>query len=79
VFVISERGINLSGGQKARIALARAVYHNADIVLLDSPLAAVDSHVSAYLIERCILGTEGFGKKPGSWSHTIWKSFQGLI
>lgn len=63
MFVISERGINLSGGQKARIALARAVYHNADIVLLDSPLAAVDSHVSAYLIERCILGTEGFGKK----------------
>jgi ATP-binding cassette subfamily C (CFTR/MRP) protein 1 len=63
VFSTSECGINLSGGQKARIALARTVYHNADIVLLDSPLAAVDSHVSACLIERCILGTEGFGKK----------------
>jgi len=59
----SERGINLSGGQKARVALARAVYHDADIALLDSPLAAVDSHVSASLIEKCILGGDGFGTK----------------
>ncbi len=38
---IGERGINLSGGQKARIALARVVYDNADVILLDDPLSAV--------------------------------------
>lgn len=40
--VIGERGINISGGQKARISLARAVYSEADIYLLDDPLSAVD-------------------------------------
>jgi len=40
--VIGERGINISGGQKARISLARAVYSEADIFLLDDPLSAVD-------------------------------------
>ncbi|VDK67605.1 unnamed protein product [Litomosoides sigmodontis] len=42
---IGEKGINLSGGQKARVALARAVYQNRDIYLLDDPLSAVDSQV----------------------------------
>lgn len=36
--MIGERGINLSGGQQARIGLARAVYNDASIVLLDDPL-----------------------------------------
>lgn len=40
--VIGERGINISGGQKARISLARAVFADADIYLLDDPLSAVD-------------------------------------
>jgi ABC-type multidrug transport system fused ATPase/permease subunit len=43
--------------------LARAVYFDADVVLLDSPLAAVDSHVSSHLIEKCLLGDRGFGSK----------------
>ena len=38
---IGERGINLSGGQKARVALARAVYSDATIYLLDDPLAGI--------------------------------------
>lgn len=42
---IGERGANLSGGQRQRISLARAVYSNADVILLDDPLSAVDAHV----------------------------------
>ncbi|KAF9430894.1 hypothetical protein BGZ76_000670 [Entomortierella beljakovae] len=53
---IGERGINLSGGQKQRVNIARAVYFNADVVLLDDPLSAVDAHVGKYLFKNCILG-----------------------
>ena len=52
---IGERGINLSGGQKARVALARTVYADANVYLLDDPLAAVDAHVGQHLFEQCIL------------------------
>jgi ABC-type multidrug transport system fused ATPase/permease subunit len=51
---IGERGINLSGGQKARVGLARAVYADAEVILLDDPLAAVDAHVGQHLFENCI-------------------------
>lgn len=49
---IGERGITLSGGQKARVALARAIYARADIYLFDDVLSAVDEHVSSLLIEK---------------------------
>ncbi|PVU96626.1 hypothetical protein BB559_002317 [Furculomyces boomerangus] len=55
---IGERGINLSGGQKARLSLARAVYSQADVYFLDDPLAAVDAHVGAHLF-RHVLGPKG--------------------
>lgn len=48
---IGEKGITLSGGQKARIALARAVYHQADITVVDDALSAVDAHVAKKLFE----------------------------
>uniref|UniRef100_A0A0N5CDG6 Multidrug resistance-associated protein 1 n=1 Tax=Strongyloides papillosus TaxID=174720 RepID=A0A0N5CDG6_STREA len=51
---IGEKGINLSGGQKARISLARAVYSNSDIYLLDDPLSAVDSHVGKHIFDKVI-------------------------
>ncbi|KAJ3162748.1 Multidrug resistance-associated protein 4 [Geranomyces michiganensis] len=54
--VIGERGVTLSGGQRARLALARAVYFNADIVLLDDCLSAVDAAVGKHLFEKCIRG-----------------------
>ncbi|KAG7376635.1 hypothetical protein PHYBOEH_001369 [Phytophthora boehmeriae] len=53
---IGHKGINLSGGQKARVSLARACYSDADILILDSPLAAVDSVVQSELFSRCICG-----------------------
>lgn len=53
---VGEHGVTLSGGQKARLALARAVYMEKDIYLLDDPLAAVDSDVAHHLMDKCILG-----------------------
>ncbi|KAM9609977.1 ATP-binding cassette sub-family C member 4 isoform 2-T2 [Trichechus inunguis] len=55
--VIGDRGATLSGGQKARVNLARAVYQDADIYLLDDPLSAVDAEVSRHLFELCICQT----------------------
>ncbi|XP_078099628.1 ATP-binding cassette sub-family C member 4 isoform X1 [Sander vitreus] len=54
--IIGDRGATLSGGQKARVNLARAVYQDADIYLLDDPLSAVDAEVGRHLFEQCICG-----------------------
>jgi ABC-type bacteriocin/lantibiotic exporter with double-glycine peptidase domain len=51
---IGEKGINLSGGQKQRISLARAVYSDADILILDDPLSAVDAHVGKHIFDKVI-------------------------
>ncbi|KAJ2964710.1 hypothetical protein NQ176_g10780 [Zarea fungicola] len=56
--VVGERGISLSGGQKARVSLARSVYARADIYLLDDVLSAVDSHVGRHIIDN-VLGPRG--------------------
>lgn len=55
---MGERGVTLSGGQKARVSLARAVYHQADVYLLDDPLSAVDTAVAKHLFERFIYFSE---------------------
>ncbi|CAJ0932315.1 unnamed protein product, partial [Mesorhabditis belari] len=55
---IGEKGINLSGGQKARVALARAVYQDCDVYLLDDPLSAVDSHVGRHIFDY-VIGPNG--------------------
>ncbi|TDL20835.1 ABC protein [Rickenella mellea] len=60
---IGEKGINLSGGQKQRINIARAIYYNADVVIFDDPLSAVDAHVGKALFTDAILGAlRGKGK-----------------
>ncbi|KAG8689189.1 hypothetical protein FRC11_003875, partial [Ceratobasidium sp. 423] len=53
---IGARGVSLSGGQKARVALARAVYAPTKRILLDDPLAAVDSHTTRFLIDNLFKG-----------------------
>ncbi|KAH9856552.1 ABC protein [Lenzites betulinus] len=60
---IGEKGINLSGGQKQRVNIARALYYNADIVIFDDPLSAVDAHVGKALFADAILdGLRNQGK-----------------
>ncbi|XP_063833055.1 ATP-binding cassette subfamily C member 4 [Ostrinia nubilalis] len=54
--LVGERGASLSGGQRARINLARAVYRQAEVYLLDDPLSAVDAHVGRQLFDECIGG-----------------------
>ncbi|CAG2110844.1 unnamed protein product, partial [Medioppia subpectinata] len=53
--LVGERGVSLSGGQKARITLARALYRNSDIVLMDDPLSAVDTSVAEHIFDKCIV------------------------
>ena len=59
---IGERGVTLSGGQKARVALARAYYAEADVYVLDDVLSAVDVHVGAALVTRLIGALKARGK-----------------
>lgn len=50
--LIGDRGVSLSGGQRARVSLARALYMEADIYLLDDPLSAVDAAVGRHLFDK---------------------------
>lgn len=50
--LVGERGVTLSGGQKARLSLARAVYRNSDVYFLDDPLSAVDAAVGRHIFDR---------------------------
>ncbi|KAI4523407.1 P-loop containing nucleoside triphosphate hydrolase protein, partial [Schizophyllum commune Loenen D] len=53
---VGEKGVTLSGGQKARVTLARAVYSSASILLLDDILAALDVHTAKWIVEKCLAG-----------------------
>lgn len=59
--VVGERGASLSGGQRARISLARAMYKKASIYMLDDPLSAVDAHVGKHLFDE-VIGPNGFAQ-----------------
>ncbi|KAI8895406.1 P-loop containing nucleoside triphosphate hydrolase protein [Globomyces pollinis-pini] len=52
---IGEKGVNMSGGQKARIAVARAMYRAPEVILLDDPLSALDAHVGSFLFKEAVL------------------------
>ncbi|RPD55086.1 multidrug resistance-associated ABC transporter [Lentinus tigrinus ALCF2SS1-6] len=53
---VGERGLTLSGGQKARVSLARAVYSSAETLLLDDVFAALDVHTARWIVEKCLKG-----------------------
>lgn len=68
---IGERGVNLSGGQKARVSLARAVYSRASILLLDDVLSAVDAHTAHHIYFECIKGELMHGRTVILVSHHV--------
>ncbi|KAJ5621427.1 hypothetical protein N7528_006210 [Penicillium herquei] len=53
---VGENGIGLSGGQKARVALARAVYSSSRVLMLDDPLSALDHNTAEYVVRKCLTG-----------------------
>ncbi|QRW00058.1 ABC transporter transmembrane region [Ceratobasidium sp. AG-Ba] len=53
---VGEKGMTLSGGQKARVSLARAIYSKAEIIILDDVLSALDVHTSRWIIDNCFRG-----------------------
>lgn len=68
---IGERGITISGGQKQRLNIARAIYFDADVVLMDDPLSAVDAHVGRHIFDNAILGLLK-GKCRILATHQLW-------
>ncbi|TFK49597.1 ABC protein [Heliocybe sulcata] len=74
---IGEKGINLSGGQKQRVNIARALYFDADIVIFDDPLSAVDAHVGKALFADAIMGAlKSRGKTVILVTHALHFLFQ---
>ncbi|THH33272.1 hypothetical protein EUX98_g944 [Antrodiella citrinella] len=68
---VGEKGLTLSGGQKARITLARAVYSSASILLLDDVLAALDVHTAKAIVEKCFRGELLHGRTVILVTHNI--------
>jgi ATP-binding cassette, subfamily C (CFTR/MRP), member 4 len=54
--LLGENGVQCSGGQRARIGLARAIYRDADLLVADDPLSAVDAKVGRHLFREAIMG-----------------------
>ncbi|KJA23280.1 hypothetical protein HYPSUDRAFT_201568 [Hypholoma sublateritium FD-334 SS-4] len=68
---VGEKGLTLSGGQKARVSLARAIYSPAKILLLDDVLAALDVHTSAWIVDKCFRGDLVMGRTVLLVTHNV--------
>ncbi|EIW74362.1 P-loop containing nucleoside triphosphate hydrolase protein [Coniophora puteana RWD-64-598 SS2] len=68
---IGEKGINISGGQKARVSLARALYSRVSVVLFDDVLSAVDAHTAHHLYHQCLKGELMLGRTIVLVSHHV--------
>ncbi|KAJ7119016.1 P-loop containing nucleoside triphosphate hydrolase protein [Mycena epipterygia] len=68
---IGESGVTLSGGQRARVTLARAVYSDASILLLDDVLAALDVHTAQWIVDKCFRGDLLVGRTTLLVTHNI--------
>ncbi|SPO27552.1 related to ATP-binding cassette transporter protein [Ustilago trichophora] len=69
--IVGEKGVSLSGGQKQRINIARALYHNSEIVLLDDCLSALDARVGADVFRNVIAGDAMKGKTRLLVTHSL--------
>ncbi|KAI8969939.1 hypothetical protein BDF20DRAFT_915834 [Mycotypha africana] len=74
---VGEKGITLSGGQKARVALARAVYSRARNVFMDDVLSAVDAHTAKHLYNKCVIGPLMQGRTRILITHHVGLCIQG--
>ena len=54
--MLGDKGVNLSGGQKTRLGIARCLYSNKDIIILDDPISALDINVGKFVMENTIKG-----------------------
>ncbi|EIM89359.1 P-loop containing nucleoside triphosphate hydrolase protein, partial [Stereum hirsutum FP-91666 SS1] len=68
---VGEKGLTLSGGQKARLSLARAIYSNAEILLLDDIFAALDVHTSRWIVDKCLRGSMVRGRTVLLVTHNV--------
>lgn len=68
---LGERGVTISGGQKARVSLARTAYFDADVILLDDVFSAVDSGVKRHILHNCILDGPMAGKTRILVTHSL--------
>ncbi|KAG9089172.1 hypothetical protein FS749_001555, partial [Ceratobasidium sp. UAMH 11750] len=68
---VGEKGMTLSGGQKARISLARVVYSRAEILLLDDVLSALDVHTARWVVDKCFKGELMAGRTTLIVTHNV--------